>query len=138
LGRRTDIPTLVEKHDVGILVFAIHNILPEERQALLEICRATRARLLLFPDLQAALTSISHNDNFKHHTTSHPTDSFTVQDAAPSDSMLLRLDDWLAELENSAESGNVDDVLAQIHQLREQISSDISVQKAAHPKDQKG
>jgi lipopolysaccharide/colanic/teichoic acid biosynthesis glycosyltransferase len=146
LGRRTDIPTLVEKHDIGILVFAIHNILPEERHALLEICRATRARVLLFPDLQAALIGISQNADLKRHATPDQSGSSTAQAAVPpdglphslyeTDGMPLRLDDWLAELENSAQAGNVDEVLAQIHQLRKHISSDINVQQAEHSKDQ--
>ena len=39
LGRREDIPELVAKYDIGIMVFAIHNISAQERQELIEICQ---------------------------------------------------------------------------------------------------
>jgi lipopolysaccharide/colanic/teichoic acid biosynthesis glycosyltransferase len=51
VGRRADIPALVAKYDVGVIVFAIHNISAEERQQLLDICAQTPARLLMMPDL---------------------------------------------------------------------------------------
>jgi lipopolysaccharide/colanic/teichoic acid biosynthesis glycosyltransferase len=55
LGRRNDIPRLVEKHDIGIIVFAIHNIAASERTRLLEICVNARARLVIAPDILGAL-----------------------------------------------------------------------------------
>ncbi|MBW8012034.1 MAG: hypothetical protein FVQ83_12485 [Chloroflexi bacterium] len=50
LGQRNDIPNLVEKHDVGIIVFAIHNISEEERESLMEICQKSKARIAVLPD----------------------------------------------------------------------------------------
>lgn len=58
VGRRADIPHLVEREDVGILVFAIHNIDPMERERVLAICRGTAARLLIVPDIMGALNDI--------------------------------------------------------------------------------
>ena len=58
LGRRTDIRDLVEKHDIGIIVFAIHNINAMERQRLLEICASTKARIVETPDILASLNEI--------------------------------------------------------------------------------
>jgi lipopolysaccharide/colanic/teichoic acid biosynthesis glycosyltransferase len=54
VGRRADIPALVAKYDVGVIIFAIHNISTKERQQLLAICAQTPARVLIMPDLIAA------------------------------------------------------------------------------------
>ncbi|MCL4562621.1 MAG: hypothetical protein M1281_18675 [Chloroflexi bacterium] len=59
LGRREDIPRLVEKQDIGILVFAIHNIKSADRQALLEICANTSAQVVMMPDLLAMMNAVS-------------------------------------------------------------------------------
>jgi hypothetical protein len=62
LGRRNDIPELVAKHDVGIILFAIHNIPEEDRISLLEICRSTPARLFVVPDISASLQMVATDD----------------------------------------------------------------------------
>jgi lipopolysaccharide/colanic/teichoic acid biosynthesis glycosyltransferase len=51
LGGRLDIPAIVKKHDIGIILFAIHNISEEERGEMLRICAATGARIVVMPDL---------------------------------------------------------------------------------------
>lgn len=55
MGDRSRIAELVRAHDVGLIVFAIHNIEPQERQALLDLCRATPARTVQVPDAVAML-----------------------------------------------------------------------------------
>lgn len=55
IGRRTDIPRLVEQHDIGIILFAIHNVSVEERTRLLDICYGTSARVVLIPDVMGRL-----------------------------------------------------------------------------------
>jgi lipopolysaccharide/colanic/teichoic acid biosynthesis glycosyltransferase len=59
LGKRQDIPDLVQEYDVGILIFAIHKISAEERSTILEICQSTPARLVVVPDLLAILDQIA-------------------------------------------------------------------------------
>lgn len=58
LGRRKDIPRLVAKHDIGILVFAIHNINALDRKRVLEICATTPARLVIAPDILGTLNEM--------------------------------------------------------------------------------
>ncbi len=58
LGRRKDIPRLVAKHDIGILVFAIHNINALERKRVLDICATTPARLVIAPDILGMLNEM--------------------------------------------------------------------------------
>ena len=55
LGSTRDIPALVEKHKINILVYAIANISPEENNRIMETCRATNARLIIIPDLVKVL-----------------------------------------------------------------------------------
>ena len=50
LGKREDIPKLVTKHDIGLIIFAIHNISTLERASILKACRKTRARVITWPD----------------------------------------------------------------------------------------
>ncbi len=51
MGATQDIPQLVERWDVGIILFAIGNIQIEKRKAILDQCRQTAARIVLIPDL---------------------------------------------------------------------------------------
>jgi FlaA1/EpsC-like NDP-sugar epimerase len=54
-GLTSRIPELVQKLDIGVLLFAIENIQPEEGQRILDLCRQTSARLIVIPDLLALL-----------------------------------------------------------------------------------
>jgi len=59
LGRRDDIPKLVKKHDVGIIVFAIHNLTVKARQDVLDICNQTDAQVVLMPDFIGRLSTVA-------------------------------------------------------------------------------
>jgi lipopolysaccharide/colanic/teichoic acid biosynthesis glycosyltransferase len=54
-GLTSRIPELVQKLDIGLILFAIENIRPEEQQRILDLCRQTSARLIVIPDLLALL-----------------------------------------------------------------------------------
>lgn len=49
------IPELVKRRDVGVILFAIETIEATERARILELCRQTRARVVLIPDILAYL-----------------------------------------------------------------------------------
>ena len=51
LGSTQDIPALVEKYKINILIYAIANISPQKAIAFWKACRATNARLIIIPDL---------------------------------------------------------------------------------------
>ena len=51
LGTTSDIPALVEKYDIGLILFAISNINTQSRDALLDVCKSTPAQTLVIPDL---------------------------------------------------------------------------------------
>ena len=51
IGTTKDIPALVEKHDVGLIMYAISNIDPIEQQRILSLCYTTPASLVQVPDI---------------------------------------------------------------------------------------
>ncbi len=58
LGQGKDIPALVEKHDVGLILFAIHKIPLPQRQRLMAICQNTPARVVRCPDFLSTLSDM--------------------------------------------------------------------------------
>ena len=61
LGATNDIPQLVDKYDIGLIVFAISNIQVDKRQQVLELCHSTASHTLEIPDLINVLDrSIRH------------------------------------------------------------------------------
>jgi FlaA1/EpsC-like NDP-sugar epimerase len=51
IGCSEDIPQLVERWNIGVILFAIGNIPLEKRAGILKLCRKTKARIVLIPDL---------------------------------------------------------------------------------------
>ena len=45
------IPELVQQKDIGVILFAIEKIQPEEQARILDLCRQTKARIVLIPNL---------------------------------------------------------------------------------------
>jgi len=182
LGLRGDIPALVKKHDVGLIIFAIHNIQPAERREILELCAQTPARTVVFPDLPAALNMLIAPNGNGHgvretqplpqkggllrwmgrlltgrdgtdipsqRDDSSPRDALRIHASteiptrpAPSRRLPCHLclwkvspmivDEWLAELEYTAEKGDLAAVQARLANLRQQLQSDVSAQKQAN------
>ncbi len=50
-GLTRRIPELVQRKDIGVILFAIEKIQLDEQARILELCRQTNARVVLFPDL---------------------------------------------------------------------------------------
>lgn len=50
-GLTRRIPEIVKEHDVGVILFAIELIHPDEQARILNICYQTEARVILIPDL---------------------------------------------------------------------------------------
>lgn len=51
LGGSRDLARLVDEKDVGLILFAISNINPRERERVLNQCRKTSARVVVMPDI---------------------------------------------------------------------------------------
>ncbi len=68
MGVTSDLPHLVEQYDVGLIIFAINEIEPAQRDQILSVCFQTGARLALFPDMVEVLkTSLSANGENPPH-----------------------------------------------------------------------
>lgn len=57
LGKREDIPTLVEKHKIELIVLAIHNIAGPDFREVLNYCERTSARIKIAPDLLSVVST---------------------------------------------------------------------------------
>lgn len=127
LGRREDIPRLVEELDVGILIFAIHNINTDERQRLLEICAGTPARVVMMPDMLAAINSIVTQTGSRQGNVIVP----IWREGKSASRLELKMfspvlvDSWLEQLEQTSQSGDINAVQEQIRELREQLKTEI-------------
>jgi FlaA1/EpsC-like NDP-sugar epimerase len=89
LGPTTDIPQLVRLHDIGLILFAIENIRPAQRERILQICRAAGVPTVVLPDvLETLRTQIASEQGL---TTMNP-----VGDMAAAGH---ELDTWLIELD---------------------------------------
>ena len=51
LGSIEEIPALIEKYDIGLILFAISNIPPDEQKRIMDLISSTSAEMLKIPDL---------------------------------------------------------------------------------------
>ena len=55
IGTSADIPLVVKKHDIGLIMLAMVNATNKERERVAEICARTNVRLVLISDMMRAL-----------------------------------------------------------------------------------
>jgi len=127
LGSREDIPAIVAKHDVGVIVFAIHNISALERQRVLNICKSTPARLLMFPDIQSAISQVTRRDpgSAPHHDGGLPC-HICLTKTSP-----ITVDEWLQRFEILARQSDTTTLIEEIAALRSRLSPDVAIQLRA-------
>ena len=130
IGRCRDIPELVSKYDIGLIIYAIHNINTNARSKLLEICASTPARTFNFPDIPATLSDIVYRDNGLRggktqtsHQTSFPS---SPNSDLPCHICLLKLSPpqvnaWLDQLEHTANQGDMALMLNQLQNIRRMV-----------------
>ena len=131
LGRRADIPALVEARDIGLIVFAIHNITPKERQNLLQICAQTPAEVFLFPDIPAALDTMTRGAQHAPAGGQEASIAGLLCPLCMTSVTPDEIDRWLAGMEATAGSGDLEGVLFQIRQLRSFIRGDTITRPVA-------
>jgi FlaA1/EpsC-like NDP-sugar epimerase len=59
LGTCKNIPELVQKHDVGLILLADHRLAYEEYQSISAACEGTSVRIAVVPDIFGSLRSLS-------------------------------------------------------------------------------
>lgn len=117
LGRRKDISELVKKHDIGVIVFAIHNISVLKRQDILDTCRKTGARVITWPDM----VSLIRPQPVGNHSPA-PELEFSLppgKDALECEQVLR----WLDALETDLTQGDYAVVVQQIHAMRKALQA---------------
>jgi diguanylate cyclase (GGDEF)-like protein len=55
IGRFSDIPDLIRKHDVGLILFAITDAVPEEIERVQGYCTIPASRIIMIPDVMDSL-----------------------------------------------------------------------------------
>jgi lipopolysaccharide/colanic/teichoic acid biosynthesis glycosyltransferase len=108
LGRRDDIPRLVQQHDVGIIIFAIHNISGRERQQVLDICASTNAQVVTMPDFLADLRALVNGNGHKADGSGRDRETAAKK----------QVEAWLDDLERAASAGDVETVKERIRLIR--------------------
>jgi FlaA1/EpsC-like NDP-sugar epimerase len=114
VGKRTEIPALVERYDVGVIVYAIHNISQAESQEILETCKQTRARTIIWPDVLAFIrqgAASSENPEPLENPWKN-SDRYIHREQVHS---------WLDHLESQLESGGISALEEQIRSIRTQL-----------------
>ncbi len=153
LGQSSDIPKLVQKFDIGLIFFAIHNISSQERNQLLEICSKTPARTVLFPDMPAALNSlvlggkngvpVIKQVNVSAGNQTSGADSQSDGESLPCHLCLIKhspleIDTWLKELEKTAGAGDLESVRSQLAERRAFLQPDVQFQYQANKVNPRG
>ena len=110
LGKCDSIPALVEKHDVGMIIFAIHNIPARERQSILKKCRKTKARVVVWPDT----VSLIQMKPSKKDTAGKAQSFGFAKDVLECDKMM----NWLDTLETNLNEGDYELVMKNIYAMR--------------------
>jgi len=117
LGQCSDIPTLVRRFDVGLILFAIHNISAVERRRLINICQSSAARTVIFPNIQAAMEKALQNGrHMPDPPEGGPPCWLCLEQTASS-----KAPAWLERLERLADQGDLAGVQAEVRSLREEI-----------------
>jgi FlaA1/EpsC-like NDP-sugar epimerase len=120
LGKRADIAALVEKHDIGVIIFAIHNISSIERASLLKSCRSTNARVITWPDTVSLIRAQP-----LHTKASAPVKTGPLQHESAS--LMLH---WLDVLETNLDVGDFARVMEDIYIMRSSLQKKIQNNKA--------
>jgi FlaA1/EpsC-like NDP-sugar epimerase len=119
LGNTKDIPNLVSKLDVGVILFTIDNINATERQRILDLCRQTTAHIVLLPE------AIDHfrtqmRKGFNQDLTVEMDGNGHHPDLQPISPAEVR--DWIDQLGNLAEEGDIQTLRQRLDSLKQELN----------------
>ena len=121
LGGRDDIPHLVEEHDIGIIIFAIHNISSIEKKKVVDICKSTSAKIVIFPNVLAELELAVVRIGDLEHSKSTGTYATGKVININSDISSSQMEKWLNELRKDIEGGKIEKGIIRIKELQERL-----------------
>jgi hypothetical protein len=120
LGSIHDLPTFIQKHDVGVVIFAISNISSAQQRHILSICRQTKAKTVLFPnilDMMRASLSPEFDPDLEPDPAIIIPPNFSPKEDLPR---------VVAELDDLLDRGDIATVRSCLHDLRGLLSSEGS------------
>lgn len=141
VGRISDLPGVVKAKDVGLVVFAIHNITRVERKRLLSLCESTSARVVVWPDIAAAIHAMMAHERIgalgELSVANGQTANAPRGERLPCELCLVKLtpmhiEDWLELLEQSVYRGDLEALQEQIRNLRELVYAESARQREAN------
>jgi lipopolysaccharide/colanic/teichoic acid biosynthesis glycosyltransferase len=137
IGKRDDIPRLVEENDVGIIIFAIYNIEQENRDRLLEKCRETNARVVVVPDILGYLNNLvrdqadgESNDGFGPINIQAEDINYANKTTVKS---RIMIDQWLNKLERLVEAGDLGAISTSLQSMKEELELEIAENGSKRP-----
>lgn len=114
LGTSEQIPELVQKYDIGLIVFAINRISTAQRHQIIRQAQQTNARLVHFPDLMA-LVCASLNEKPENAAA-------TGAELHPAER--LELTGWLNELDVILKNNDIEMARERLRQMRTRYAGD--------------
>ena len=128
LGSTAEIPELVRLHDVGLILYAIENIRPTQRDRILQVCRSSGAQTVILPDVLETLREQLGNGHAGHLSQAVPATAAAGQaahitPALAADRAAQHLDSlWLVELDGLIEAEAWDAVREHIQVMQRQMT----------------
>jgi FlaA1/EpsC-like NDP-sugar epimerase len=145
LGRTSEIPELVDLHDVGLIVFAIERIKSLEKERILKIAANTPAQIVILPDVMATIRAqmtaayqmsdgdqqmpdiapgngYNSNGSIAHSMVAN---SIMTQSASDLDYLTAAsgLENWLVELEGLVQAEAWDAAHAKIQAMKQSLAT---------------
>jgi hypothetical protein len=135
----------VREFDIGIILFAIHNIPDEERRSVLEICKSTPAKVVFAPDLletlrratigsagahasgsngAAAVQTVAMPHAASREIPTQPLKPNGWRESPGVDLPASQVGAWLEELEQRLEDGDLAAARQYLHDLRSSLPVD--------------
>ncbi len=119
LGNTSEIPQLVDLHDIGLIIFAIERIQPRQKERILSICRSSKAQVVVLPDvLEGLRTQLNAERADAGFDTAQP---LSVERVNAESINPTRFSSWLSDLDELIEAEAWDDARAQVQAMREQM-----------------
>ncbi|MHB8132784.1 MAG: sugar transferase [Anaerolineaceae bacterium] len=97
LGTTDQLQEIVDREDIGLIVYTIYNVDPRRRHKLIAKCHRTGVRVVVIPDIMTQLSEQKHM----------PPELVNIEENGLTTPALAR---YLAELEHLSRSGNTDAV----------------------------
>ena len=107
LGGTDQINEIVRKYDIGLIVYTIYNISEKDRRRLIKVCQKTKSRVVVLPDIMRRL-----------HEADDSLASFDTESDLNED---LITSDWLDEISDLAESGDLHSLKLRINRMKAEI-----------------